>query len=117
MNADACDDIICPGGDVQYFCSVPIHGSVIVWRMMPECERNGEQPDITFLFGDPLLSIVCNDGRKVEVQGMTTSNGTRFVSTLNVTNISSSQLNTQCLFDDGSQEQTIGNNTVFTTGE
>ena len=115
MNANTCDDIICPGGDVQYDCSVPISGSAIVWRMMPECERNGEQPDIIFLFRDPPLSIVCNDGRKITVQGMETSNGTRFVSTLNITNITSSQT-TECLFDDGSEEEPVGNNTVFTTG-
>ena len=101
---------------MQYDCSVPISGSVVVWRMMPECERNGEQPDIIFLFGDPQLSIVCNDRRKITVQGMTTSNGNRFVSTINVTNITSSQT-VECLFDDGSQEEIVGNDTVYTTGK
>ena len=102
---------------MQYDCSVPINSTSVVWTMIPECERiNGEKPDIDFVFRDPPLSIVCTDGRKITVQGMTTSNGDHLVSTLNVTNITSSQLTTECLLDDR-EVKTVGSNRVYTTGK
>ena len=82
--------------------------------MKPECELNIR--DIIFIRGtDNQLNTMCDDRRTIEVQGMDTPNGTVFVSTLNVTNITSSQT-VECIFDDGSTEESIGNSTVFTTG-
>ena len=83
--------------------------------MKPECELNIR--DITFIRStDNRLNTMCDDRRTIEVQGMDTPNGTVFVSTLNVTNMTRSQT-VECIFDDGSTEESIGINRVLTTGK
>ena len=116
VRADSCGDVICSGATVLYKCIVPIRNSVIVvWRMNPQCQRGIQ--DITFLRNDDLLSTVCDDRRKIEVQGMDTSNGTFFESYFNVTNITSELQTVECIFDDGSDAFPIGLKKVVTTGE
>ena len=90
-----------------------------MWRMMPECKRNTQNPDVEFLFADAPgpLKIECNDGRSIEVQGTSTSNASIFVSSLNISSITSLQLYIECLYDDGINVASIGNDTVFTTGK
>ena len=98
----------------MYTCGVPADRfDVIVWRLMPECERGVR--DISFLRNDDPLYIVCDDGRKIKLEKMDISNETTFVTSLNVTNITSSQ-RVECLYDDGS-EKFVGHSEVFTTGK
>ena len=114
---DSCGDIICRGDAVLYNCQVPIldNGSVIIaWRLMPQCQRGVQE--ITFLRNDIPLYTVCDDRRTIQVQGVDTSNGTIFISSLNITNITSSQ-SVECLFDDGRNELPVGISEVYTTGE